>query len=69
MCTLILLHAATDLFLALGGLPVPLIAAVEDVILLVYAFFLLRGMRQEEPQDSANTPPVGGGESEPRGGI
>lgn len=52
---LMLLHAISDLFLALGQLPVPLISAVEDVILLIYAFFLIRGIHQEKLRTDTNT--------------
>jgi uncharacterized protein len=44
---LLFLHAAFDLFLALGQLPTLLVAPIQDVILLIYAFFLIWGMRRK----------------------
>lgn len=55
---LMILHAAIDLFLAFSLLPVPLVAAIQDTILLVYGFFLIRGMRQQPLQARAGDAPV-----------
>ena len=52
---LMILHAATDMFLAVGQLPVLLVAPLQDTILLVYAFFLIRGMRHKEPVERTQT--------------
>ncbi|MGI9059464.1 MAG: CPBP family intramembrane glutamic endopeptidase [Ktedonobacteraceae bacterium] len=52
---LMLLHAAGDLFLALGHLPVLLIDPIRDTILLVYGIYLLRSSRREELWADADT--------------
>ncbi|MFN8498424.1 MAG: CPBP family intramembrane glutamic endopeptidase [Anaerolineae bacterium] len=39
---LIAIHALNDLFLQMGTLPVPLVDAAHDIILLVYGIYLLR---------------------------
>ena len=43
---LIILHAATDMFLAVGLLPTLLIAPIQDTILLVYGLFLIWSMQR-----------------------
>ena len=43
---LIIINALHDLFLQMGKLPVPLIEAPIDTVLLVYGVFLLRGPRR-----------------------
>jgi hypothetical protein len=45
---LILIHAAHDLALQMGFLPVPLVEAVVDTIFLVYGIVLLRRSRRED---------------------
>jgi membrane protease YdiL (CAAX protease family) len=47
---LILLHAFGDLFLHLGNLPVPLMDAAVDTILLIYGIVLILRMRRMKPQ-------------------
>ncbi|MFN8484429.1 MAG: CPBP family intramembrane glutamic endopeptidase [Anaerolineae bacterium] len=39
---LIALHALADLFIQMGGLPIPLASAAHDIFLLVYGIYLLR---------------------------
>jgi uncharacterized protein len=47
---LILLHAFSDFFFQLGNLPVPLVDAAHDVILLAYGIYLLRGSALAKPR-------------------
>ena len=51
------LHALHDLFLQLGRLPVPLVSALNSIILFVYAFYLLRpSVCERLEQDPAEQP-------------
>jgi membrane protease YdiL (CAAX protease family) len=51
---LILLHAFGDLFLHLGNLPIPLMDAGVDTILLIYAIVLIEMMRRRNPRTDAD---------------
>lgn len=49
---LILLHAFGDLFLHLGNLPLPIMDAAIDTILLIYGIILIEMMRRREFQSA-----------------
>jgi membrane protease YdiL (CAAX protease family) len=51
---LILLHAFGDLFLHLGNLPVPLMDAAVDAVLLIYDIVLIETMRRRKPRADAD---------------
>ena len=52
---LVILHAATDMFLAVGLLQTLLIAPIQDTILLVYGLFLVWSIRRTAPETGAST--------------
>ena len=52
----IFLHTFGDLFLHLGRLPIPLMDAAHDVILLVYGLFLIRGLPGKQSVHRTSTP-------------
>ena len=57
---LMLLHAFGDLFLHLGRLPVPLMDAAIDTLLLVYGLILIFTMRREKSEERTEISPTEG---------
>lgn len=55
---LIILHALTDLFLQLGGLPLIPVAVGQDIVLLVYGFVILRPYRDRTATGTRRAAPA-----------
>jgi hypothetical protein len=56
---LMILHAAGDLFLAIGQLPVLLVDPIIDTVLFVYGLFLIWQMQRKEPSVDTSTTAAG----------
>jgi hypothetical protein len=52
---LMILHAAGDMFLAVGQLPVLLVDPIIDTVLFVYGLFLIWQMQRKEPWADTST--------------